>query len=92
MHDLDRVFEKLGIFQDAKALYMQVQAGTEGQFGVADGSTLVVVEGLASLYEIQGKYNEAKSGFLRALAGYEQQLGADCPETLITVHSLARLY
>ncbi|KAK6356073.1 hypothetical protein TWF718_000447 [Orbilia javanica] len=91
-HNIARVFDNQGKYDEAMQWYERALAGTKKVLGEDHPSTFDTVNNIALVFKNQGKYDEAMQWYERALAGTEKALGEDHPSTLITVNNIALVF
>lgn len=91
-HELARICQALGKYQEAERLFQRALHTFKKVFGPKHNSTLVTLRNFGALYVDQGKYQEAEPLLREALFQRENTAGADHPSTAAAFHQLAVLH
>jgi tetratricopeptide (TPR) repeat protein len=92
LHQLARLYNSQGKYNEAEPLYRRSLSIREKQLGEDHPNVAESLNNLAELYHSQGKYNGAEPLFLRSLSILESQLGENHPDIAIRLNNLALLY
>ncbi len=91
-NNLALVYDHLGRFSEAEALYRRVLDASERTLGPEHPHTLTTMNNLAAMSYQRKKYPEAEAMYRRALETQERTLGPDHPDTLTSTNNLATLF
>jgi non-specific serine/threonine protein kinase/serine/threonine-protein kinase len=86
---LGAVYNRLGVYDKAKALLEDALATSKQQFGDDNLDTLRAMAALGWHYRNVGRGPEAEALYTRAIEGMRRELGEDDPETLNATSDLA---
>ncbi|EED18934.1 kinesin, putative [Talaromyces stipitatus ATCC 10500] len=90
--EAELLYKKLGRWNEAERLFVQVMETRKTVLGAEHPDTLTSMANLASTYRNQGRWNEAEKLEVQVMDTFKTVLGAKHPDTLISMANLASTY